>query len=94
MGDDDQEMTMEIQSKQPSVKGSDAMFTGDVWFDVIAKGEEPSRMRVNVVRFTPGARTAWHSHAVGQTLHVTEGRGLIQSRGGEMIEIHPGDTIH
>ncbi len=47
------------------------MFTGDVWFDVIAAGREPSRMRVNVVRFAPGARTAWHSHAVGQTLHVT-----------------------
>jgi quercetin dioxygenase-like cupin family protein len=44
-------------------------------------------MRVNVVRFTPGARTAWHSHAIGQTLHVTESRGLIQSRDGEVIEI-------
>jgi quercetin dioxygenase-like cupin family protein len=70
------------------------MFTGDVWFDVIAKGEEPSRMRVNMVRFAPCARTAWHSHAVGQTLHVTEGRGLIQSRGGEVLQIKPGDTIY
>ena len=51
-------------------------------------------MRVNMVRFAPCARTAWHSHAVGQTLHVTEGRGRIQSRGGEVIEIGPGDTIH
>jgi hypothetical protein len=55
------------------------MFTGDVYFDVIAKGPEPSRLRVNVVRFAPGARTAWHCHAVGQTLHVTEGIGLVQS---------------
>jgi quercetin dioxygenase-like cupin family protein len=85
---------MERIPKQPSAKGPAQMFTGDVWFDVVAKGEEPSRMRVNVVRFTPGARTAWHSHAVGQTLHVTEGVGLIQSRGGDVLEIHPGDTIH
>ena len=47
-----------------------------------------------MVRFSPGAHTAWHSHANGQTLHVTEGRGLVQSRGGEVIEIRPGDTIY
>lgn len=85
---------MEILAKQPSVKGPAQMFTGDVWFDVIAKGEEPSRMRVNTVRFAPGSRTAWHSHAVGQTLYVTEGLGLIQSRGGEIIKIRPGDVIY
>ena len=85
---------MEIQPRQPSTKGPAQMFTGDVWFDVIARGEEPSRMRVNMVRFAPCARTAWHSHAVGQTLHVTEGRGLVQSRGGEVTEIGPGDTIY
>ena len=85
---------MEILPRQPSTKGSAQMFTGDVWFDVIAKGEEPSRMRVNVVRFAPGARTAWHSHAVGQTLHVAEGVGRVQSRGGDVVELHPGDTVH
>jgi quercetin dioxygenase-like cupin family protein len=85
---------LEIQPKNASTKGPAEMFTGDVWYDVIAQGREPSRMRVNVVRFAPGARTAWHSHAVGQTLHVTEGAGLIQSRGGEVVEIRPGDTIH
>jgi quercetin dioxygenase-like cupin family protein len=85
---------MEIQPQQASVKGPAAMFTGEVWYDVIAQGQEPSRLRVNIVRFTPGARTAWHSHALGQTLHVTEGRGLIQSRGGEVIKIRPGDTIY
>ena len=51
-----------------STKGPAEMFTGDVYFDVIAKGEEPSRMRVNTVRFAPCARTAWHTHACGQTL--------------------------
>ena len=86
---------MEIQAKKPSVKGPAQMFTGDVWFDVIAAPQpEPSRMRVNAVHFAPCARTAWHSHAVGQTLHVTEGVGLIQARGGEMTEIRPGDTIY
>ena len=85
---------MEIQPKQPSTKGPAEMFTGDVWFDVIAKGENPSRLRVNTVRFAPRARTAWHRHANGQTLHVTEGRGRVQSRGGQVIEIRPGDTIY
>lgn len=85
---------LEIQPKTPSNKGPAEMFTGDVWFDVIAKGEAPSQLRVNMVRFAPGAHTAWHSHANGQTLHVTEGRGLVQSRGGEVIEIRPGDTIY
>ncbi len=70
---------MEIRSKQPSMKGPAEWFTGDVWIDTIARGEEPSRIRVSAVRFTPGARTAWHSHAVGQTLYVTEGAGLVQS---------------
>ena len=88
-------MTVEIRAKKPSVKGPAQMFTGDVWFDVIAAPQpEPSRMRVHAVHFAPCARTAWHSHAVGQTLHVTEGVGLIQARGGEVTEIRPGDTIY
>ena len=85
---------MELQPKQPSAKGPVERFTGDVWYDVIASGEAPSRVRVNVVRFSPGARNAWHAHALGQTLHVTEGIGLIQSRGGQVIQIRPGDTIY
>ena len=76
-----------------STKGSAEMFTGDVYFDVIAKGEEPSRIRVNTVRFAPCARTAWHTHACGQTLHVTDGIGLVQSRGGEVIELFPGEPL-
>ena len=84
---------MQILKKQPTVKAPPETFTGDAWFDVIARGEEPSRIRVSVVRFAPGARNAWHAHAVGQTVHVTEGIGLIQSRGGAIVEIHPGDTV-
>ncbi|MFH9867247.1 cupin domain-containing protein [Streptomyces lydicus] len=55
-------------------------------------GQRPSRARLNVVRCSPCARTAWHTHAVGQTLHVTEGIGLVQSRGGELIVMRPGDS--
>ena len=85
---------MEVLKKVPTGKGPAQMFSGDVWFDVIARGEEPSRLRVNMVRFSPCARTAWHKHAVGQTVHVTEGVGLIQSRGGEVIVMKPGDTVY
>jgi quercetin dioxygenase-like cupin family protein len=65
---------MQIQPKRPTAKGATDVFTGDVWLDVIANGEEPSRVRVNVVRFAPGARNAWHAHAVGQTVHVEPAR--------------------
>jgi hypothetical protein len=66
---------LETQPKRPTVKAPAETFTGDAWFDVIARGEEPSRIRVNLVRFAPGARNAWHTHAMGQTLHITEGVG-------------------
>ena len=72
---------MEILRKEPTVKAGSDRFVGDAWFDVIVRGEEPSRVRVSIVRFAPGARNAWHAHAVGQTVHVTEGVGQIQSRG-------------
>jgi quercetin dioxygenase-like cupin family protein len=83
-----------IQPKQQTAKGPAEWFTGDVWIDGIARGEEPSRVRVGAVHFTPGARTAWHSHVLGQTLYVTEGRGLIQSRGADITEIRPGDIVY
>jgi quercetin dioxygenase-like cupin family protein len=86
---------MHVEDKTATVKGPEAWFTGDVYFDVIAAPRpDPSRMRVNAVHFCPSARTAWHCHAVGQTLHVTEGVGLVQARGGAVIEIHPGQTIY
>ena len=86
--------TAKSRSKPATAKGPAEWFTGDVWIDGIVRGEEPSRVRVSAVRFTPSARTAWHSHAVGQTLYVTEGRGLVQSRGGDRIEVRPGDIVH
>ncbi|MFC9872904.1 (R)-mandelonitrile lyase [Nocardia salmonicida] len=85
---------MEKLRKQPSGKGPEQWFTGEVWFDQIYQGREPSRARVNAVHFTPCARTAWHTHAVGQTLHVTEGIGIVASRDGAVIVMRPGDTVH
>ena len=85
---------MEVQPRRPTAKAPAQMFTGDVWIDFVVQGQEPSRVRVNTVHFTPGARTAWHSHALGQTLYVTEGRGLVQSRGGDRVTITAGDIVH
>jgi quercetin dioxygenase-like cupin family protein len=84
---------MEIVAKPASAKGPAEWFTGDVWIDAIARGRAPSRITVSAVRFPPGARTAWHSHSLGQTLFVTEGRGRMQSRGERVVEIRPGDVI-
>lgn len=85
---------MELQPKQPTVKGPADWFTGDVWIDPIATVRELSHLNVGSVHFSPGARTAWHSHEGGQTLYVTEGKGLVQSRGDRLTEIHPGDVIY
>jgi quercetin dioxygenase-like cupin family protein len=87
-------MSTQRQPKRPTVKGPEEWFTGDVYFNAYYAGEEPSRARLNLVRFTPGAHTAWHRHAVGQVLHVTEGVGYVQSRGEELIELRPGDTVY
>lgn len=84
---------MEILKQPATGKLPEQWFTGDAWADVIFRGEEPSRSRANMVRFAPGARTAWHSHSLGQTLYIVEGIALIQSRGAEVLEAHPGDVI-
>ncbi|MEE1804046.1 cupin domain-containing protein [Streptomyces sp. JV176] len=85
---------MELLEKRPTGKGPAENFAGDVWFDGIHQGEEPSRARANMVRFAPGARSAWHSHGLGQTLYIVEGIALIQSRGGKILEAHPGDIVY
>jgi quercetin dioxygenase-like cupin family protein len=84
---------MEIVSMQPSVKGPSEWFTGEVWIDVVASAQEPSRLNVIAVHFLPGARTARHSHRLGQTLVVTEGRGLVQARGDRIVDIRAGDVV-
>jgi len=76
-----------------SRKGPADWFTGNVWIDPIILGEKPSNLRANRVSFEPGARTAWHTHPVGQTLHVLTGSGLVQLAGQPVLEIHPGDTV-
>jgi quercetin dioxygenase-like cupin family protein len=74
---------MEIEAPQPTGKGPAERFTGDVWVDAVAQQRpQPHRMAAGIVRFAPGARTAWHVHALGQTLRVTDGTALVQARGG------------
>ncbi len=84
---------MEIRPKSATQKAPAETFVGDAWIDPIVRGESPSRVRVSVVRFAPGARNAWHAHAVGQTVHITEGVGRMQARGEVQIEVRAGDTI-
>ncbi len=85
---------MEVIPKSPTTKGPPDWFTGDVWIDAIAQARSPSPISIGSVHFAPGARTAWHSHSIGQTLYVTEGGGRVQSRGGPVVTIRPGDVIH
>ena len=86
---------MNIEPAAPTIKNPPAQFSGDVWVDMIAVPHEPSqRMSVAVVRFAPGARTAWHSHARGQYLRVTQGIARFGTRDGEIIEVHPGQTLY
>lgn len=84
-----------ILPKAPTTKNSTEQFAGDVWVDPIAyPREEGQRMIVARVRFAPGARTAWHSHAKGQTLHVTSGVALFGTRDGTVVEATPGETVY
>ena len=76
---------MELHPVRPTVKTPASNFTGDVYMTPIYNGSGPSRMTVALVRFTPVARTNWHRHAVGQTLHVTEGVGLVGVRDGSVV---------
>lgn len=82
------------QIKPQTSKGPTEWFTGNVYPTIVLAGSEPSRVRMGSVHFSPGARTAWHSHSVGQFLHVVEGTALVQERGGEVKVLKPGDTIY
>ena len=84
---------MELRPVNPTGKGPASNFSGDVYVTPIYSGAEPSRMTVALVRFTPGAHTNWHRHAVGQTLHVTEGVGLVGTRNGQVVRVRAGDTV-
>ncbi len=80
--------------KPKTFKGLAEWFTGNVHPTMIFTGKEPSRARMASVHFEPCARTAWHSHAVGQYIHVTEGTAYVQERGSERITLKPSDTIY
>jgi quercetin dioxygenase-like cupin family protein len=78
---------------QPSGKGPDEYFTGSVRIDPLFQAPDPARVVGASVTFEPSARTAWHTHPLGQTLIVTAGSGLAQRWGGPIEEIRPGDVI-
>jgi len=87
---------MEIKriGTQASAKGPAEYFTGTVRIDPLNSPPEPARVAMALVTFEPGARTAWHTHPLGQTLFVTAGCGWVQRLGGPKEEIHPGDVIY
>jgi quercetin dioxygenase-like cupin family protein len=78
---------------QPSAKGPSDWFTGVVRLDQPFQAADPARVAGAVVTFEPGARTAWHTHPLGQTLIVTAGCGRAQREGGPVEEIRPGDVV-
>ena len=78
---------------QPSAKGPADYFTGVVRIDSPFAGADPARVSGAIVTFEPGARTAWHTHPLGQTLVVTSGCGWVQQEGGPVEEIRPGDVV-
>ena len=86
---------MEIKrvGSQSSVKGSADWFTGDVRIDPLFEAAEPARVRGASVMFEPGARTAWHTHPLGQILVVISGLAWAQRKGGPVEEIRPGDVV-
>jgi quercetin dioxygenase-like cupin family protein len=86
---------MDIQriGSKPSGKGPSDWFTGTVRIDPLFDRPDPARVSGAMVTFEPGARTAWHTHPLGQTLIVTSGCGWVQQEGGPIEEIHPGDVV-
>jgi quercetin dioxygenase-like cupin family protein len=86
-------MTLMRVGSQPSRKAPEAYFTGNVRMDPLNSPPEPSRVSVVSVTFEPGARSAWHTHPLGQTLIVTAGCGWTQCEGEPIVEIRAGDVI-
>jgi quercetin dioxygenase-like cupin family protein len=84
---------MELRPTAATVKTPAQNFTGDVYMNPIFGGDGTSRLVAALVRFTPGARTNWHSHANGQLLHCTDGVGVVATRDGTTIRIRAGDTV-
>ena len=86
-------MEISRNGSRPSRSGPEEWFTGAVRLDPLCEAAEPARAVATRVTFEPGARTAWHTHPLGQTLIVTEGVGRAQREGGAVEEIRPGDVV-
>ncbi|MGP0000304.1 MAG: cupin domain-containing protein [Acetobacteraceae bacterium] len=86
-------MEIKRSGSQPSGKGPEDYFSGSVRIDPLFQPPDPARVRGASVTFEPGARTAWHTHPLGQTLIVTAGCGWVQREGGPVEEIRPGDVV-
>jgi len=86
-------MDIKRSGSQPSGKGPADWFTGVVRIDPLFQADAPARAAGNAVTFEPGARTAWHTHPLGQILIVTAGCGRVQREGGPIEEIRPGDVV-
>ena len=83
-----------IRNSLDTNAGPSDWFTGTVYIDPVATASGPSRLTASSVHFTPGARTAWHTHPFGQTIYVTEGIGRCQHRDGPVEVIRPGDRVY
>jgi quercetin dioxygenase-like cupin family protein len=86
-------MEIKRNGSQPSVQGNSEYFTGTVRVDSMFQATDPARVTGATVTFEPGARTAWHTHPLGQTLIVTAGYGLVQREGGPIEQVRPGDIV-
>jgi quercetin dioxygenase-like cupin family protein len=86
-------MEIKRSGSQPSRKGPAEWFTGSVRVDPLFQPPEPARVSGGHVTFEPGARTAWHTHPLGQTLLITSGLGWVQHEGGPIEEVRPGDVV-
>ena len=86
-------MEIKRSGSQPSGKGPAEYFTGQVRIDPLFAPPEPARVAMALVTFEPGARTAWHTHPLGQTLIITAGCGWVQRKGGEIEEVRQGDVV-
>jgi quercetin dioxygenase-like cupin family protein len=86
-------MDIKRSGSEPSAKGPAEYFTGSVRVDPLFRPQEPSRASGAYVTFEPGARTAWHTHPLGQTLIITAGFGWVQREGGPVEEVRPGDVV-
>ena len=86
-------MKITPSGSEPTKRAPASYFTGTVWQDPVIETPAPGRLNATRVTFEPGARTAWHTHPVGQTLYVLSGTGRVQTEGQPVHEIRPGDVV-